>query len=199
MKKTNPENDARPTKRHCSQVGFKLFQFGASEATQYLNRQSKRAIAETTAKQSNQISLPLQVDASGAEPARVAPPKLQSLATQMEIKIRSLITEMQDLSFSTRCSEATLSRLRKSAVEDMSPGVEPQACSRAAFLHSISSLPDDIRSAVVHIYEDVRIPARYMVLYAAHILVLLASEITLYAGHKSKPASRRQRVKASRI
>ena len=108
----------------------------------------------------------------------------------MRNAIRTIITEFKVLSVRAQCSEATLSRLRKSAVQYMSPAVEPQACSRADFHRTISCLPDDLRSAVAQIYEDVRIPTRDLVPYVATMLVELANLITRYSRHKFQHSPR---------
>jgi hypothetical protein len=165
------------TKRHCSQVGMQLYLLGA---TRYLNCRSKRRIPPGKPTiTSHQISLPIN------DPRREIAPlnrrELQGWAAKMLTKMRIIITDFKVICVCPQCSEATLSRLRKSAVQYMSPEVEPQACSRADFYRAISCLPDDLRSAVVEIYEDVRIPTRDLVPYVATMLVELAILITRYS------------------
>jgi hypothetical protein len=177
------ENHVRRTKRHCSQVGFQLYLIGAIEATGYLNRRSGSRCLPPGKPAITSDQIPLSINDPRQEIAPLGRRKLQGRAAKMRNAMRIIITEFKALSVCPRCSEATLSRLRKSAVQYMSPAVEPQTCSRADFHRAISCLPDDLRSAVAEIYEDVRIPTRDLAPYVATILVELANLITRYSRH----------------
>jgi hypothetical protein len=168
------------TKRHCSQVGMQLYLLGATEATRYLNCLPKKRIPPA-GKPATSHQIPLPINDPRREIAPLNRRELQGWAAKMLNLMRIIITDLEMICVCPQWSEATLSRLRKSAVQYMSPAVEPQACSRADFYRAISCLPDDLRSAVVAIYEDVRIPTRDLVPYVATMLVELANLITRYS------------------
>ena len=99
----------------------------------------------------------------------------------MEISVWANVKEILTLQNPPCASEATISRLRNSAVDVYCGGGNPPVGSRANFHRAIACLPDDLRVDVARIYEDIQVPSQSLALYVGTLYVELACSITRYA------------------